>query len=1638
MMFRFLHRIRYLVQYLSLLAIFFAAGLAHAAITFDNTPSGGSPAATGIELIRDTVAGSPTGQYVGLRLTSDAKLINVYARAVVTGTGYSLNPNEVAVHFIGDLFTTAKTSYWYLTIPQTTVNGAMQVEIWTGVPGATGSALQGTSINYPLRNLDVDQSASANKIFSVTTNPTSIQLGQNFDVIVCYSVSSSGGSNVLVNPAATSSFNPANLRLGATKVDQYAATDCTGTSLATATNQLYFVGTGNRSTNGIRAIYTFSQVGPTAGNPTPIVSALNGQYKYNADFTTFSVALPTPSNTTLLSKTVDITESSVGVVVTYTLTATNSGASAVTLDKFVDTLPSTPANATYVADSTLLNGVAFANNPVIVGQQLTWDNASTTQPFTVPAGGSLALKFKATLPSNPGLYTNNAVAFIGTTQIDTTLALGDNKPAQASTAIGAPNLTVSKVALTPTITNSLSGATAQYTISVSNSGTSASGVQIQDTLPVGFTYKTTTAVVTSGTATRLTTLDPAVGATTPVWGTFVLLGASSVSITFIVDVSGTVANGTYNNTATASTITLGATVNNFLNGAPVTVITNVVLAVTKTAVTTAVVNTTAGTSATYTVTVSNTSGSNATGVKLTDTLPGGFTYASTSAVILNGSALANSAYQVVTTGAQTTATPQWDTAPTGGFTINAGQNLVVTFVGNIASTVLDGSYNNSAGVTSSNANNITNFDGSLSANTSDNVTVTSAKLVVKKTTGSSVVNVSPDGTATYTITVSNNGTGTATSVKVIDTLPTNFFYAATSSVTVNGVLQAEAAYQAITATPQTTSTPQWDTAPTGGFSINPGQTLVISFSATLSGSNVPDGTYTNNASATGVAALITNYIGGTIDTLSNVVVTSATLVADKLTTTPVVINTPGGTTAIYKITIRNSGTGSANNVKVIDTLPANFSYGSTSSVTLNGVAVAAYQVITTTPQTAGTPQWDTDPTVGFTIPAGQNLVITFVANIAAAAADGKYDNSAASMSIGVPADKIFNYDGTNLSLNTENVTVVSAVLNVGKSTSTPNVVNTASGTSATYTITVTNTGSGTASGVVLTDSLPTGFTYASHSAPVLSGGATRTATSDPAVGASAPAWGTFQIPGAGIVSVTFVANVAASVANGTYDNSANVTGSDAKTVNNFLGSANTSDNVSVTGAVVVTGVAVSGFVYSDTNHNLQKDSAESGTGLALFAKLIPATSPAGPAIQAVTVNTSTGLYQFASVTAAAYIIVIDDNNTLADVTPALLTVWQGTEMPDLKRLNVVVVSTELQNLNFGLFNGNKVSGRVFIDNGVGSGSANNGTLDGAEAGLAGVTMKLTDSAGSTIYDSAKTDASGNYTLWLPAALTGATLKVVEVNLSGYLSTGGSVGVPTGPIYDRAADAFSIIYSVGTNYTGFNFGDVPPNTLTGNNQQSTTPGGVVFYAHTFTAGTAGLVGFSSTSPAAWPQVIYRDSNCNGLLESGEVVISGAITVAANDKVCLILRESIPYGSAVNAQDIATLQASFSYTGASPALTANLVNTDITTAGAPTSSGLVLAKALNNLTPLPGATLIYLITYTNNSSAALGNIVINDATAAYTTFVAASCITPLPASLNACSVTTQPAVNGTGSLVWTLGGNLQPGANGQVTFSVKVDQ
>lgn len=100
--------------------------------------------------------------------------------------------------------------------------------------------------------------------------------------------------------------------------------------------------------------------------------------------------------------------------------------------------------------------------------------------------------------------------------------------------------------------------------------------------------------------------------------------------------------------------------------------------------------------------------------------------------------------------------------------------------------------------------------------------------------------------------------------------------------------------------------------------------------------------------------------------------------------------------------------------------------------------------------------------------------------------------------------------------------------------------------------------------------------------------------------------------------------------------------------------------------------------------------------------------------------------------------------------------------------------------DFGLYEGSVLSGRVFKDTGDSGGTPNDGLQNGAEPGIGGVTVRLTDASGSTVYATALTNASGDYNLPVPGSLTtGTVLRVVEANPTGYLSTGGQVGTTGG-------------------------------------------------------------------------------------------------------------------------------------------------------------------------------------------------------------------------------------------------------------------
>ena len=123
-----------------------------------------------------------------------------------------------------------------------------------------------------------------------------------------------------------------------------------------------------------------------------------------------------------------------------------------------------------------------------------------------------------------------------------------------------------------------------------------------------------------------------------------------------------------------------------------------------------------------------------------------------------------------------------------------------------------------------------------------------------------------------------------------------------------------------------------------------------------------------------------------------------------------------------------------------------------------------------------------------------------------------------------------------------------------------------------YAITIANAANrSSASNLIISDTLPTGFTFNTTGTVTLSGGATRPSTSNPTVGDAVPNWGTFTIPSGGSVVLNFTARVAYTAA-GTLQNPATATYTDpARTVSNgtttssYNSASSTGEDVTVVG-----------------------------------------------------------------------------------------------------------------------------------------------------------------------------------------------------------------------------------------------------------------------------------------------------------------------------------------------------------------------------------------------------------------------------------------------------------------------------------------
>lgn len=363
-----------------------------------------------------------------------------------------------------------------------------------------------------------------------------------------------------------------------------------------------------------------------------------------------------------------------------------------------------------------------------------------------------------------------------------------------------------------------------------------------------------------------------------------------------------------------------------------------------------------------------------------------------------------------------------------------------------------------------------------------------------------------------------------------------------------------------------------------------------------------------------------------------------------------------------------------------------------------------------------------------------------------------------------------------------------------------------------------------------------------------------------------------------------------------------------------------------------------------------------------------------------------------------------------------------------------------------------VSGRVFNDNSgttAVNSNAYNGVQDAGETGIAGSKVQLKDSAG-TIIAEVVTDATGDYTFNVsPEKLTN-TFTIVATNAAGYTSVSGTSG--SGGSYNLSTDTITLTKTSNYNYPNNNFGDAKlALVITPNNQQTTIVGGVVDYPHKISS--LAVITMNSVNSIAgqqpansadqpWQSVIYLDSNCNGKVDVGETALTGTSTLNPVQSICVVNRVNVPINASAGAQQVVSLQANGTATSGNKPVTSNTV-TDTTLVG---SAGLDMKKGVRVVSSCPstvndtnafvtanqarnGNFLEYEITYRNNSTKNLVDVMVKDSVPTGMVFQSQTCNT------TPTGITCTPTQSGN-SLRWSMSGKLPPATSGTVRYCVAI--
>ncbi|MDO8648989.1 MAG: hypothetical protein Q7R81_04375 [Candidatus Peregrinibacteria bacterium] len=432
------------------------------------------------------------------------------------------------------------------------------------------SVVRGGTISYTV-NVTNSGPATAQNVVVTDAIPSGLTYNSGSSDASCYL----NGSNITCNIGALTSGQSKSLTIA---FNTAAQTNCSQTTVQNT------------------ATVTTSTSDPSQGNNT-------------SQTVTTTITCPTPTTTDLAITKTGPSAITRGGTITYTLTVTNNGPASAQNVSVNDAIPG--GGLTYNSAQSDASCTLQGNNVVCnLGTMTNGQVKTLSLVFNVPNQdncASVAVNNHATVTSQTG--ETNA---------------GNNTSQTVTTSINCPTPTVADVTITKTGASTVTrGGTLTYTLAVKNEGpASATNVIVTDAIPSGLTY--------NAGASDASCYQNGSNITCNV-GTLADDQVKTLLLVFNVPTQNNCSQTTVQNTATVSTSTTeSSTSNNTSQTVSTTILCQTSNTTDVTITKTGASTVTRGSTLTYTLTVNSSGPATAQNVVITDPIPAGLTYNSSS------------------------------------------------------------------------------------------------------------------------------------------------------------------------------------------------------------------------------------------------------------------------------------------------------------------------------------------------------------------------------------------------------------------------------------------------------------------------------------------------------------------------------------------------------------------------------------------------------------------------------------------------------------------------------------------------------------------------------------------------------------------------------------------------------------------------------------------------------------------------------------------------------------------------------------------------------------------------------------------------------------------------------------------------